>query len=110
MHSIDNFSLDFDYSFSDLISPDRFESIPIENSLQTPSVIKTTASQPIEHLIGTLTKLKRAEKIQKYLQKRKKRIWHKRIEYDCRKKVADKRLRIKGRFVTKEQATLKSEI
>jgi len=37
---------------------------------------------------------------------RKKRIWKKKINYDCRKKVADNRLRIKGKFVTREQACL----
>ena len=35
---------------------------------------------------------------------RKRRIWKKKINYDCRKKVADNRLRIKGKFVTREQA------
>jgi hypothetical protein len=35
---------------------------------------------------------------------RKRRIWRKKINYDCRKKVADNRLRVKGKFVTKEQA------
>ena len=35
---------------------------------------------------------------------RKKRIWKKKVSYDCRKKVADGRLRIKGKFVTREQA------
>lgn len=28
------------------------------------------------------------------------------MSYDCRKKVADGRLRIKGKFVTREQACL----
>jgi hypothetical protein len=32
---------------------------------------------------------------------RKRRIWKKKINYDCRKKVADNRLRIKGKFVTR---------
>ena len=35
---------------------------------------------------------------------RKRRIWKKKVSYDCRKKVADGRLRIKGKFVTREQA------
>lgn len=44
-----------------------------------------------------------AEKVRIYLF-RKRRIWKKKINYDCRKKVADNRLRIKGKFVTREQA------
>ena len=55
-------------------------------------------------MIGNLTYAERKVKIEKYLEKRKKRIWSKKISYDCRKRVADNRLRIKGRFVTKEQA------
>lgn len=35
---------------------------------------------------------------------RKKRVWKKKISYDCRKRVADNRLRVKGKFVTKKQA------
>lgn len=57
-----------------------------------------------ERKIGYLTVSERKEKIKHYLEKRKRRIWKKKVSYDCRKKVADKRLRIKGRFVTKEQA------
>jgi len=59
---------------------------------------------PIIRKIGTLTVEERKIKIDKYLEKRKRRTWNKRVNYDCRKKVADNRLRIKGRFVTKDQA------
>ena len=54
--------------------------------------------------IGTLTLEERRIKLEKYFEKRKKRTFNKRVNYDCRKQVADSRLRIKGRFVTKEQA------
>eukprot|EP00826_Nyctotherus_ovalis_P058751 TRINITY_DN8103_c0_g1_i8.p1 TRINITY_DN8103_c0_g1~~TRINITY_DN8103_c0_g1_i8.p1 ORF type:complete len:500 (-),score=121.26 TRINITY_DN8103_c0_g1_i8:161-1660(-) len=54
--------------------------------------------------VGGLSLSERQKKIRHYLEKRKHRIWKKKISYDCRKKVADKRLRIKGRFVTREQA------
>lgn len=59
---------------------------------------------PVARKIGTLTLEERRIKIEKYLEKRKRRSWNKRVNYDCRKKVADNRLRIKGRFVTKDQA------
>lgn len=39
-------------------------------------------------------------KIEKY--KKKRRNWFRRISYDCRKQVADSRLRIKGRFISKK--------
>jgi hypothetical protein len=57
-----------------------------------------------ERKVGKLTPAERKEKINRYLEKRKRRIWSKKISYDCRKRVADNRLRIKGRFVTKKQA------
>jgi hypothetical protein len=38
--------------------------------------------------------------------KRKKRIWTKRVKYDVRKNFADSRLRVKGRFVKKEDEEL----
>jgi hypothetical protein len=55
--------------------------------------------------IGTLSQEERRLKVQKFLEKRKRRNFKKKISYMCRKKVADQRVRVKGRFVSKVQAS-----
>lgn len=71
---------------------------------ETTFIIPKALMYPKAQIIGTLTLNERREKIQRYLEKRKKRSWNKKIAYDCRKRVADNRMRIKGRFVTKDKA------
>ena len=43
----------------------------------------------------------RAHKIERYRHKKSKRIWNRKIFYDCRKVVADSRERVNGRFIKK---------
>ena len=52
--------------------------------------------------IGKLSLEDRFAKIQKYWAKKDKRQFDRKITYDCRKTVADSRMRIKGKFVKKE--------
>lgn len=54
--------------------------------------------------IGPLTLSERLDKVRRYLHKKGMKSQMKKFCYKCRKQVAEKRLRIKGRFVTKEQA------
>ena len=56
------------------------------------------------HMVGTLHENERRDKVRNYLAKKHSKQSGKKFSYKCRKQVADKRLRIKGRFVTKEQA------
>jgi hypothetical protein len=78
--------------------PDQspFAYIEAENGLWFPfsSTIK----------VGAFPKKERRLVVAKYIDKKRRRTYNKRVNYDCRKRVAEKRMRIKGRFVTKEQA------
>jgi len=52
----------------------------------------------------------RRRRIEKFMQKRQNRVWQKRVKYDVRKNFADSRLRVKGRFVKKEDEELLREL
>lgn len=58
----------------------------------------------VREFIGTLTLQQRQEKLRRYLEKKQRRVWAKKIKYACRKKVADNRIRVKGRFVSRAKA------
>eukprot|EP00586_Coscinodiscus_wailesii_P020691 CAMPEP_0172513966 /NCGR_PEP_ID=MMETSP1066-20121228/256731_1 /TAXON_ID=671091 /ORGANISM="Coscinodiscus wailesii, Strain CCMP2513" /LENGTH=370 /DNA_ID=CAMNT_0013294445 /DNA_START=330 /DNA_END=1442 /DNA_ORIENTATION=+ len=49
--------------------------------------------------IGIYTPAERAAIIARFNGKRTRRVWNKKIRYNCRKNLADRRLRVKGRFV-----------
>ena len=57
--------------------------------------------------IGIYTPAERAAIINRFQSKRTRRVWNKKIRYNCRKNLADRRMRVKGRFVkrsTEDQA------
>ncbi len=56
--------------------------------------------------VGAYSPESRKTRIAKFLDKRQHRIWKKRVKYDVRKNFADSRLRVKGRFVKKEDEEL----
>mmetsp|Transcript_6877 Transcript_6877/g.11452 ORF Transcript_6877/g.11452 Transcript_6877/m.11452 type:complete len:642 (+) Transcript_6877:64-1989(+) len=60
--------------------------------------------------IGAYSPEQRKLRIEKFLEKRSRRVWTKKVKYDVRKNFADSRVRIKGRFVKKEDEDIMREI
>lgn len=53
--------------------------------------------------IGAYSPEARRLRIERFIEKRNKRVWTKKVKYDVRKNFADSRIRVKGRFVKKEE-------
>jgi CCT motif len=60
--------------------------------------------------VGAYSPESRKVRIERFLSKRNHRVWSKTIKYDVRKNFADSRLRVKGRFVRKEDESLMREL
>ena len=56
--------------------------------------------------IGAYSPDGRKARIDRFIEKRNKRVWTKKVKYDVRKNFADSRIRVKGRFVKKEDEEL----
>eukprot|EP00934_Nitzschia_sp_Nitz4_P003332 Nitzschia sp. Nitz4//scaffold22_size323478//139495//141458//NITZ4_000531-RA/size323478-augustus-gene-0.198-mRNA-1//1//CDS//3329543007//3322//frame0 len=63
-----------------------------------------------EGWVGAYSPESRRVRIARFLEKRNHRVWTKTVKYDVRKNFADSRLRVKGRFVKKEDELLMREL
>lgn len=89
-------------------------SLPEETSqfFRQPNSVSNSENEAADLLaspkVGSLPAEVRRAKIERYRKKRARRRFVRKIEYQCRKRVADKRVRVKGRFITKkEEAALR---
>ncbi|KAK8794712.1 hypothetical protein WA158_001693 [Blastocystis sp. Blastoise] len=90
------------------------------NQPMKPPTIKTSEAdlppvemnkhEPGKKYIGAYSPESRRKRLEKFFEKRKQRVWTKRVKYDVRKNFADSRLRVKGRFVKKEDEELLREL
>ena len=55
-----------------------------------------------EKFIGKYSPNERYKRLLRFYMKRDRRVWTKKVKYDVRKNFADSRVRVKGRFVRKE--------
>jgi len=60
--------------------------------------------------VGAYSPESRKVRINRFLAKRNHRVWAKTVKYDVRKNFADSRLRVKGRFVKKEDEELMRDL
>jgi len=60
--------------------------------------------------VGIYSPEQRRHRIERFEQKRKNRVWTKKVKYDVRKNFADSRLRVKGRFVKKEDEDIMRDL
>lgn len=60
--------------------------------------------------VGAYSPESRKIRIERFLAKRNHRVWVKKVKYDVRKNFADSRLRVKGRFVKKEDELLMRDL
>tara|TARA_B110000971_G_C19924494_1_gene460862 strand:- start:641 stop:892 length:252 start_codon:yes stop_codon:yes gene_type:complete len=59
---------------------------------------------------GAYSSANRVLRIERFLKKRKLRVWTKKVQYNVRKNFADTRMRVKGMFVKKEEEVLMREL
>lgn len=60
--------------------------------------------------VGAYSPDSRRARVERFLAKRGNRVWTKMVKYDVRKNFADSRLRVKGRFVKKEEEVMMREL
>lgn len=89
------------------LRPDEesIEEVQIAEAAQQTHNTPTKSNKSIStELCATFCEETRKDKLKRYMEKRSRRNWNRKVYYDCRKKVADSRLRIKGRFITRDKA------
>ena len=59
------------------------------------------SSKSLVGYVGIYSPEDRRVRIERFWEKKKRRVWAKKVKYDVRKNFADSRIRVKGRFVKK---------
>ena len=63
-----------------------------------------------KHMVGAYSPRARRARIERFLEKRKQRVWTKKTQYSVREKHANSRMRMKGRFITKDDEAMLKEL
>lgn len=58
--------------------------------------------EKVEGMIGIYDREERKKRLARFVEKRNARVWTREVQYDSRKLFADKRVRVRGRFVRRD--------
>jgi hypothetical protein len=101
------------------VDKEREEHVPGSGrprSMSDPNLNVTLDEDGLMHVerpegwVGAYSPESRKVRIARFMEKRHHRVWTKTVKYDVRKNFADSRLRVKGRFVKKEDELLMREL
>ena len=98
--SFSNYKVNLDEGLGGLPSSRRLRAFSDLTGMSTEAKFKPERSRV--KFIGIYSPGSRRKRIGRFMAKRRARVWGKRVEYNVRKDFADSRLRVKGRFVKKE--------
>jgi hypothetical protein len=85
----------------EMLTPKVTDVMAMTSMTMLPSFINVHQSCG-ETRIGAYTKEERQQVLERFRAKKQRRVWRKQIKYDCRKRLADTRPRVKGRFVSRK--------
>ncbi|CAM9861337.1 unnamed protein product [Chrysoparadoxa australica] len=92
-------------------APEPTESVQIQQPAAARYQKPKASAVPEENqYVGAYSPESRKKRIERFLEKRSRRVWTKTVKYDVRKNFADTRMRVKGRFVKKEDEALLREL
>ena len=91
-------------------STDGTRDIVLEAAQRDPRIRLLTDDPRPDGWVGAYSPDSRKVRISRFMEKRNHRTWTKTVKYDVRKNFADSRLRVKGRFVKKEDESLMREL
>ena len=84
--------------------------MPVPRASPPPSLPHSSERDVNKHYIGAYSPESRRMRLEKFWDKKKNRIWDRKVKYDVRKNFADSRVRVKGRFVKKEDEAILIEV
>mmetsp|Transcript_22147 Transcript_22147/g.69314 ORF Transcript_22147/g.69314 Transcript_22147/m.69314 type:complete len:176 (-) Transcript_22147:57-584(-) len=88
------------------LPPGALRFLPSPRSGDDLPVLSQPGAPPRAGYVGAYSPDERKKRLERFHEKRGRRVWTRKVKYDVRKNFADTRMRVKGRFVKREDEDL----